>query len=68
MRLNNDLKLWLYIIIPTSIALQLIAFTIFKVNTIANIFDFNSIIFKLGSLFGVSGLMLLIARPKALNW
>lgn len=68
MRLNNDLKLWLYIIIPTAIALQLIAFTIFKVNTIANIFDFNSIIFKLGSLFGVSGLMLLIARPKALNW
>lgn len=68
MRLNNDLKFWLYIIIPTAIALQLIAFTIFKVNTIANIFDFNSIIFKLGSLFGVSGLMLLIARPKALNW
>lgn len=68
MRLNNDLKLWLYIIIPTAIALQLIAFTIFKVNTIVNIFDLNSIIFKLGSLFGVSGLMLLIARPKVLNW
>lgn len=68
MRLNNDLKFWLFIALSSTIVLQLTALIIFNTSISLNLFNKNIIFLNLGSFLGVSGLMFAIARPKIINY
>lgn len=68
MRLNNDLKFWLFIALSSTIVLQLTALIIFNTSISLNLFNKNNIFLNLGSFLGVSGLMFAIARPKIINY
>lgn len=68
MRLNNDLKFWLFIALSSTIVLQLTALIIFNTNSSLNLFNKNNIFLNLGSFLGVSGLMFALAKPKNINY
>ena len=68
MRLNNDLKFWLFTALLSTIVLQLTALIIFNTNSSLNLFNKNNIFLNLGSFLGVSGLMFVIAKPKIINY